>query len=141
MCLFCRVCRILPILTAMKLTQLLDPMREFSPYLVCLVITLNSHIPLSASFMYPDSVTASILEYRTIQGRTYHSDRYASEYVMPNDEQQLQSVDISHHYLTMLLDNNLFLAPIPPHVQRVLDVGTGSGIWAMQVSLPTSLFN
>ncbi|TXC03321.1 hypothetical protein FocTR4_00001975 [Fusarium oxysporum f. sp. cubense] len=32
----------------------------------------------------------------------------------------------------MLLDNNLFLAPIPPHVQRVLDVGTGSGIWAMQ---------
>lgn len=125
----------------MKLTQHLDPMREFSPYLVCLVITLNSHIPLSASFMYPDSVTASILEYRTIQGRTYHSDRYASEYVMPNDEQQLQSVDISHHYLTILLDNNLFLAPIPPHVQRVLDVGTGSGIWAMQVSLPTSLFN
>ncbi|KNB11044.1 hypothetical protein FOXG_11092 [Fusarium oxysporum f. sp. lycopersici 4287] len=85
----------------------------------------------AASFMYPDSVTASILEYRTIQGRTYHSDRYASEYVMPNDEQQLQSVDISHHYLTMLLDNNLFLAPIPPHVQRVLDVGTGSGIWAI----------
>ncbi|KAF5535358.1 methyltransferase [Fusarium phyllophilum] len=33
----------------------------------------------AASFMYPDSVTASILEYRTIQGRTYHSDRYAHE--------------------------------------------------------------
>ncbi|KAF5584272.1 methyltransferase [Fusarium subglutinans] len=93
----------------------------------------------AASFMYPDSVTASILEYRTIQGRTYHSDRYAHEYVMPNDEQQLQSVDITHHYLTILLDNSLFLAPISPHVQRVLDVGTGSGIWAMQVSLPTRL--
>lgn len=90
--------------------------------------------------MYPDSVTASILEYRTIQGRTYHSDRYAHEYVMPNDEQQLQSVDITHHYLTILLDNNLFLAPISPHVQRVLDVGTGSGIWAMQVSLPMPHF-
>ncbi|PNP77806.1 hypothetical protein FNYG_08887 [Fusarium nygamai] len=78
----------------------------------------------AVSFMYPDSVTASILEYRTIQGRTYHSDRYDHEYVMPNDEQQLQSVDITHHYLTILLDNNLFLAPISPHVQRVLDVGT-----------------
>ncbi|KAM0351545.1 hypothetical protein ACHAPU_002551 [Fusarium lateritium] len=85
----------------------------------------------AASFLYPDSVTASIFEYRTIQGRTYHSDRHATEYFTPNDEQQLQSVDISHHYLTVLLDNNLFLAPISPHVQNVLDVGTGSGIWAI----------
>ncbi|KAM0269685.1 hypothetical protein ACHAPA_003891 [Fusarium lateritium] len=85
----------------------------------------------AASFLYPESVTASILEYRTIQGRTYHSDRHATEYFTPNDEQQLQSVDISHHYLTVLLDNNLFLAPISPHVQNVLDVGTGSGIWAI----------
>ncbi|KAF4431821.1 hypothetical protein F53441_13875 [Fusarium austroafricanum] len=90
----------------------------------------------AGSFMYPDSVTASILEYRTIQGRTYHSDRHASEYVMPNDEQQLQSIDITHHYLTILLDDNLFLAPISPHVQKVLDVGTGSGVWAMQVPPP-----
>ncbi|KAG5661026.1 hypothetical protein KAF25_002669 [Fusarium avenaceum] len=75
-----------------------------------------------ASFLYPESVTASIFEYRTIQGRTYHSDRHATEYFTPNDEQQLQSVDISHHYLTILLDNNLFLAPISPHVQKVLDV-------------------
>ncbi|RGP68763.1 hypothetical protein FLONG3_8026 [Fusarium longipes] len=88
----------------------------------------------AASFLYPESIAASILEYRTIQGRTYHSDRYAADYFTPNDEQQLQSVDISHHYLTVLLDNKLFLAPISPHVQTVLDVGTGSGIWAMQVS-------
>ncbi|KAM0559303.1 hypothetical protein ACHAPJ_004322 [Fusarium lateritium] len=85
----------------------------------------------AASFLYPASVTASILEYRTIQGRTYNSDRHPTEYFAPNDEQQLQSVDISHHYLTVLLDNNLFLAPISPHVQKVLDVGTGSGIWAI----------
>ncbi|KAM0405114.1 hypothetical protein ACHAQC_000186 [Fusarium culmorum] len=75
----------------------------------------------------------------TIQGRTYHSDRHAADYFTPNDEQQLQSVDITHHYLTILLDNKLFLAPISPYVQTVLDVGTGSGIWAMQVSHPVSL--
>ncbi|KAI5458182.1 S-adenosyl-L-methionine-dependent methyltransferase [Mariannaea sp. PMI_226] len=77
------------------------------------------------------SVTASILEYRTIQGRTYHSDRHPTEYFTPNDEQQLQSVDITHHYLTVLLGHNLYLAPIKPDVQKVLDVGTGSGIWAI----------
>ncbi|KAF5680616.1 methyltransferase [Fusarium heterosporum] len=44
----------------------------------------------AASFLYPESITASILEYRTIQGRTYHSDRHATEYFTPNDEQQLQ---------------------------------------------------
>ncbi|KPA44789.1 methyltransferase [Fusarium langsethiae] len=79
----------------------------------------------AASFLYPESIAASILEYRTIQGRTYHSDRHAADYFTPNDEQQLQSVDITHHYLTILLDNKLFLAPISPYVQTVLDVGTG----------------
>ncbi|KAF5004744.1 hypothetical protein FDECE_8770 [Fusarium decemcellulare] len=77
------------------------------------------------------SVTASILEYRTIQGRTYHSDRYPTEYFTPNDEQQLKSVDITHHYLNLLLGDNLYLAPISNDAQRVLDVGTGSGIWAI----------
>ncbi|KAF7543018.1 hypothetical protein G7046_g10072 [Stylonectria norvegica] len=77
------------------------------------------------------SVTSSILEYRTIQGRTFHSDRHSTEYFTPNDEQQLESVDITHHYLTVLLDGNLFLAPIAKNPRKVLDVGTGSGIWAM----------
>ncbi|EEU44092.1 uncharacterized protein NECHADRAFT_30036, partial [Fusarium vanettenii 77-13-4] len=78
------------------------------------------------------SVTASILEYRTIQGRTFHSDRHSTEYFTPNDDQQLQSQDITHHYLTVLLGDKLFLAPIAGgDVKKVLDVGTGSGIWAI----------
>ncbi|KAI1391888.1 S-adenosyl-L-methionine-dependent methyltransferase [Hypoxylon trugodes] len=78
-----------------------------------------------------NSVTPSILEYRTIQGRTFHSERHSSFYLFPNDEQQLRSVDITHHYLRMLIGDKLFLAPISDNVQRVLDVGTGSGIWAI----------
>ncbi|RMZ77470.1 hypothetical protein DV738_g4377, partial [Chaetothyriales sp. CBS 135597] len=31
----------------------------------------------------------------------------------------------------MLLDNRLFLAPIGPEPQKVLDIGTGTGIWAI----------
>lgn len=77
------------------------------------------------------SITTSILEYRTIQGRTYHSDRHPTEYFTPNDEKQRDSVDISHHSLTLLIGGKLFLAPINQNVRRVLDVGTGTGIWAI----------
>jgi hypothetical protein len=36
--------------------------------------------------------------------------------------------------ITMLLDDRLFLAPLGDDVDKVLDVGTGTGIWAMYVS-------
>ncbi|RBR11203.1 uncharacterized protein FIESC28_09087 [Fusarium coffeatum] len=77
------------------------------------------------------SITSSILEYRTIQGRTFHSDRHPTEYFTPNDEQQSASIDINHQALTLLLGGKLFLAPIKDNVQKVLDVGTGTGIWAI----------
>jgi hypothetical protein len=35
-----------------------------------------------------------------------------------------------------LLDGKLFLAPIDSNPQQVLDVGTGTGIWAMYFSFP-----
>ncbi|KAM0191652.1 hypothetical protein ACHAPI_008703 [Fusarium lateritium] len=63
------------------------------------------------------SVSESILEYRRIQGRTYHSDKFRNDYVFPNDDRQLESVDLSHHYLTLLLEGKLFLAPIGDKVQ------------------------
>ncbi|KAF5017329.1 hypothetical protein F66182_10758 [Fusarium sp. NRRL 66182] len=77
------------------------------------------------------SITASILEYRTIQGRTFHSDRHPTEYFTPNDKQQSASIDINHQALTLLLGGKLFLAPIKDNVKKVLDVGTGTGIWAI----------
>ncbi|RKK74427.1 hypothetical protein BFJ69_g8533 [Fusarium oxysporum] len=74
------------------------------------------------------SVSASILEYRRSLGRTYHSDKFTANYCFPNDDQQVESMDLTHHYLTLLLDGELFLAPIKTDsIQRVLDVGTGSG--------------
>ncbi|KAK0745549.1 S-adenosyl-L-methionine-dependent methyltransferase [Schizothecium vesticola] len=76
------------------------------------------------------SVSSSIFDYRTIKGRTYHSERYNSSYYAPNDERQNASVDITHHYLTLLLEGKLFLAPIK-NPQKVIDIGTGTGIWAL----------
>ncbi|KAK3983931.1 S-adenosyl-L-methionine-dependent methyltransferase [Cladorrhinum sp. PSN332] len=77
------------------------------------------------------SLSSSIMEYRTIQGRTYHSDRATNaEYWAPNDENQNDAQDIIHHTLTLLLGGKLFRAPLETEkLQRVLDVGTGTGLW------------
>ncbi|KAL2145880.1 hypothetical protein VTI28DRAFT_5962 [Corynascus sepedonium] len=79
-----------------------------------------------------NSLTSSILAYRTIQGRTFHSDRTPAEYWGPNDEKQSECMDIMHHTLTLILDGKLYKAPLDmTKVQKVLDVGTGTGIWAI----------
>jgi hypothetical protein len=63
------------------------------------------------------SISSSILEYRKFQGRTFHSEKYDVEYFTPNDEQQMESVDISHHYLTLLLGGKLSLAPLKDELE------------------------
>ncbi|KAG6157662.1 hypothetical protein E4U51_008011 [Claviceps purpurea] len=79
------------------------------------------------------SIASSILEYRQIRGRTYHSDRFTTNYHVPNDDQQLESEELCHHVITNLLDDQLFVAPLEiEKIHRVLDVGTGSGIWAIE---------
>ncbi|KAG6156589.1 hypothetical protein E4U51_008204 [Claviceps purpurea] len=60
-------------------------------------------------------------------------EKFATNYFIPNDDQQLESVELSHHYMKILLDDQLFLAPLEKDkIHRVIDVGTGSGIWAIE---------
>ncbi|KAK7417101.1 hypothetical protein QQZ08_011760 [Neonectria magnoliae] len=40
------------------------------------------------------SISSSILEYRTMHGRTYHSDRGTAQYWAPNDERQNEVMDL-----------------------------------------------
>lgn len=40
-------------------------------------------------------------------------------------------MDLAHHIYRLLLGGSLYLAPIKNDVQRVLDLGTGTGIWAI----------
>ncbi|EXK83288.1 hypothetical protein FOQG_12468 [Fusarium oxysporum f. sp. raphani 54005] len=40
-------------------------------------------------------------------------------------------MDLGHHIYRLVLGGDLFLAPIGDKVKRVLDLGTGTGIWAM----------
>lgn len=49
----------------------------------------------------------------------------------PNDEEACDNLDLFHHVFNLSLGGKLFLAPIAKNPQRILDLGTGTGIWAM----------
>ncbi|KAK4238780.1 S-adenosyl-L-methionine-dependent methyltransferase, partial [Achaetomium macrosporum] len=75
------------------------------------------------------SINSTILEYRRLHGRTYQNYEGA-EYWGPNDDKQNEGLDMAHHMMYVAFENKLFLAPLK-NPQKVLDVGTGTGIWAI----------
>ncbi|KAL0930715.1 methyltransferase domain-containing protein [Colletotrichum truncatum] len=81
------------------------------------------------------SLSSSVREYRTIKGRTFQTSN-TIDYWAPNDDKQLETLDVTHHFTLMLMDDNLFYAPVPLEKDnlKVLDVGTGTGIWAIDVA-------
>ncbi|ETI24408.1 hypothetical protein G647_03777 [Cladophialophora carrionii CBS 160.54] len=78
------------------------------------------------------SVTASVYDYERLHNRTYHAF-HSGKYLMPNDETERLRMDITYHAFRYALRNTLFLAPIT-HPRAILDVGTGTGIWAMDAA-------
>ncbi len=49
-------------------------------------------------------MSSSILEYRTIKGRTFHSERHDSQYFTPNDPRQNDSMDMTYVHVTRGVD-------------------------------------
>jgi SAM-dependent methyltransferase len=56
------------------------------------------------------------------------------DYGMPIDEDELDRMDLQHRKYEMVIGDKHFLAPIGPTPQRILDLGTGTGIWALDVA-------
>ncbi|KAG7046329.1 methyltransferase domain-containing protein [Colletotrichum scovillei] len=80
------------------------------------------------------SLSSSILDYRKENGRTYHKFRDGREYHFPNDEEENERLDLQHHIFDLSFDGKLGLSPPnepESNVGRILDLGTGTGIWAM----------
>ncbi|TDZ27220.1 Secondary metabolism regulator LAE1 [Colletotrichum spinosum] len=79
------------------------------------------------------SLADSIRDYVFENGRTYH--RYKEgKYNIPNDERETERLDMQHHIALMTLGGKLGIAPPcepDAEVHRALDLGTGSGIWAI----------
>ncbi|ODM22451.1 hypothetical protein SI65_00039 [Aspergillus cristatus] len=89
---------------------------------------------LDSDSVYSDStsLSSSVTRYREENGRRYHA--YGTmEHWGPNDEQAQEQQDLSHHLWTLSLNGKLYLPPVD-HLQNVLDMGTGTGIWAMDMA-------
>ncbi|KAK4624293.1 Methyltransferase pytC [Fulvia fulva] len=75
------------------------------------------------------SLSESIYNYRKEHGRTYHAYK-DGKYIFPNDERENDRLDLQHHLLRITYANRLFFSPLGKP-KRCLDVGTGTGIWAI----------
>ncbi|CAG9953140.1 unnamed protein product [Clonostachys rosea f. rosea IK726] len=96
---------------------------------------------------YQTSLASSIVNYKYENGRRYHAFRAGTYFLVcylpylpegnqaeiqqPNDDTEQDRMDLVHHIYRLLLGGKLFLAPITDSPHRVLDLGTGTGIWAM----------
>ena len=77
------------------------------------------------------SLASSVLDYKYQNGRRYHAFREGA-YVLPNDDREQDRMDLHHHVFRLTLDGQLFQSPLTKAPRRVLDVGTGTGIWAVE---------
>ena len=74
------------------------------------------------------SLSESVEDYEWEHGRRYHGYK-AGAYPLPNDESEMDRLDLQHHITTRLLEGKLHLAPLDDP-RDILDIGTGTGIWA-----------
>lgn len=78
------------------------------------------------------SLASSILHYRRVNGRTYHSDSVTDgEYWLPNDAKHLDALEVFAHALHLMVGEKLAFAPIGKDIKHAVDIGTASGHWAM----------
>ncbi|KAI1337094.1 S-adenosyl-L-methionine-dependent methyltransferase [Xylariaceae sp. FL0016] len=80
------------------------------------------------------SVTSSIYDNVIENGRTYHRFK-EGKYLLPNDVKEQDRLDYQHRLFCQVNDGKLYLAPIGQNPQNVLDIGTGTGIWAIEFGL------
>ncbi|EFW98908.1 sam dependent methyltransferase [Grosmannia clavigera kw1407] len=76
------------------------------------------------------SLRSSIMHYKWEYGRRFHALDDGT-YWAANDERQQNAEDLVHEMYRNILDEELTLAPIPDNIQKVLDIGCGTGIWAI----------
>ncbi|KKY19627.1 putative methyltransferase domain-containing protein [Diplodia seriata] len=78
------------------------------------------------------SVSSSVRDYVFENGRRYH--RYCEgRYSLPNDEQEQDREDMKHAMTVAVCGDKLHFAPIGEAPGRILDLGTGTGIWCVDM--------
>ncbi|KAL8645295.1 MAG: hypothetical protein Q9210_006783 [Variospora velana] len=76
------------------------------------------------------SLSGSAFEQIIENDRAYANDSY----LMPCDEREQTRLAITHQCFTSILNDQLSFQSIPRGTKRILDVGTGTGDWAIAVA-------
>ena len=77
------------------------------------------------------SLRSAITKYEFENGRRYHAYK-AGQYMVPNDEAELERMDIEHHNQGLQLGAPHMAPLVQP--QEILDLGTGSGVWVIDMA-------
>ncbi|KIW26087.1 hypothetical protein, variant [Cladophialophora immunda] len=78
-----------------------------------------------------ESLRSSLLQSVYENGRGYHKYKDGL-YFMPDDEREQERLDMQHEIFLHTMNNKLLAAPVEPGAALdVLDIGTGTGIWAI----------
>jgi hypothetical protein len=86
------------------------------------------------------SISSSVRDYAFEHGRRYHKYQ-EGRYLFPNDESEQEREDMKHSMIVNLCGGRLHYAPLEDP-REILDIGTGTGIWAidsMSVSALSSM--
>jgi SAM-dependent methyltransferase len=88
----------------------------------------DDNAPWSSTASLSSAVTSFRMEY----GRRYHAFN-DDAYWLPNDEEEMSRLELQHVVWSLCLRGRLFIAPLSTtNIERVLDVGTGTGKWAIE---------
>jgi len=79
------------------------------------------------------SLSSSVRDYVFENNRRYHKFK-EGRYLMPNDEPEQEREDMKHAMVVNLCNGRLHAAPLD-NPQRIIDIGTGTGIWAIDGTL------
>ncbi|GME23778.1 Methyltransferase domain-containing protein [Neofusicoccum parvum] len=78
------------------------------------------------------SLSSSVRDHAFEFGRRYH--RYQDgKYAFPNDEPEQEREDMKHAAIVTAMGDRLHYAPIRDRPENILDLGTGTGIWVVEM--------
>ncbi|KAI5457649.1 S-adenosyl-L-methionine-dependent methyltransferase [Mariannaea sp. PMI_226] len=78
-----------------------------------------------------DSLSSSVYQHSYENGRRVS---FALRYPIPNDDTEQNRDDMKHAMMLELTDGKLFFAPIGDNPQKIIDLATGTGIWAVDAA-------